>query len=159
VKLQLLRQCLFESVKFPGFSMHKYNAHLYFLCFCNPKSWNVTKNGWPCWAWCVPSAMSGRHLQSVVEEDLQVAMPLQSSGSDPPTSSDYQVTRWTSLHCVSLRMPVWRPRKVDCTRRLDDGRRGGGDGLLLVPCGWRGVGVRGSWYWRHLGVASAQIAW
>jgi hypothetical protein len=44
-----------------------------------------------------------------------VVVLLPPSGSNPPTSFDSQVTRWTCHMSVSSRMSERRPQKVDCT--------------------------------------------
>jgi hypothetical protein len=71
---------------------------------------------------CVPAVVSGQHLQTTVEDVLQVVVLLSPSGSKLPTSSDSQVMRWYSLHRCEFADAV-------ATGPED----GSGDGHLLGP--------------------------
>jgi hypothetical protein len=73
------------------------------------------------WAWYVPAAVSGRHPPSAVEDILLVVVLLPPSGSNPLTSFDSQVMRWTCYMSTSSRMLGQRCRKVDCTGGLTAG--------------------------------------
>jgi hypothetical protein len=68
---------------------------------------------------------------AAVEDVLQVVVLLPPPGSDPPTSFDSQVARWTCYSSASSRMPGRRPRKVDCT-----GGSTAGDVTVVMAVSW-----------------------